>query len=393
MTQPASFKMSYRAVFHEPRGAVLNSWGGLGATFIRAIRRLGFDDQGIWGLGVSTRWFFLLVASLWERIPEKLRRRLPLQVIRFHSVRLHHWRLAERGFAGLSGLMSRSRLLVVDSNGSLSFPRRAVEDGFVAYMTKPQGRPIRWDIEGLRNARVVVSGGHDSTFPYQWDSRYAQTSPAEAEALIQSVRESGISRWYAENLTSYEPLFSPIPGGILPSPWRDSVRFVRSRPKRVPPKKMVFCAHRDKGGQRANPQFDVRRHVTALAEGPWEAFASIPEDYLSIAEFRRELRAHPFTLCVEGGGIDPSPKAFEALIQGSIPIIRESPLADAYRHFPVLVVSDWAAEALTEDVLVAQLAAVNRNWPDWFEVVQRLRLKYWANLVERESDTRRFARA
>ena len=371
---------------------MFNSWGGLGATFIRGIRRLGFDDQGIWGLGLTTRWLFVLLASLWERLPERFRRVMPVQVIRFHSVRLHHWRLAERGFSGLSGLMRRSDRLIVDSGDALVFRKKTARDGFVAYISKPQGSPVRWDVEELSSARIVVSGGHDSTFPYQWDSRYPQASVAEADALIESVRKSGVSRWYAENLTSYEPIFSPLPGGILPSPWRDSVRFIRSRPKRAPVKSMVFCAHRDKGSQRANPQFDVRRHVTALAEGPWRAFADIPEDYLSISEFRRELRAHPFTLCVEGGGIDPSPKAFEALIQGSIPIIRESPLADAYRHFPLLVVRDWAAEELTEDVLVAQLTAVNRNWPDWFEVVQRLRLKYWANLVEREFDTRRFAR-
>lgn len=367
---------------------MLNSWGGLGATFIRGIRRLGFDDQGIWGLGSATRWFFLLLAFWWESLPEQFRRVMPLQVIRFHSVRLHHWRLAEKGFAGLSGLMSRADRFVADSGDPLAFRRKGSSDRFVAYMTKPQGRPISWDVEELSSARIVVSGGHDSTFPYQWDSRYPQTSVPEADALIDSVRKSGVSRWYAENLTSYAPVFSPIPGGILPSPWRDSVRFVRSRPQRAPIKKMVFCAHRDKGSQRANPQFDVRRQVTALAEGPWRAFASIPDDYLSISEFRRELRAHPFTLCVEGGGIDPSPKAFEALIQGSIPIIRESPLADAYRHLPVLVVPDWTGEALTEEILTSHLEKMQDAWPRWFDVISRLSLTYWLTLIDDGRDTR-----
>ena len=367
---------------------MLNRWGGFGAAFIRAIRRLGFDDRGIWGLGLSTRWMFLSLASMFERIPEGVRRRLPFQVIRLHSLRLHHWRLAEKGYTGLSGLMKKARMVIVDLDRPLVFRRPSERANFVAYLAKPQGGPVNWQSEGLRSARVVVSGGHDSTFPYQWDSRYAQPSSAEAEALIESVRESGITRWYAENLTSYDPIFSPIAGGILPSPWRESVRLVRTKPRRLPTKKLVFCAHRDKGGQRANPQFDVRRDVTALAEGPWKDFAHVPDDYLSISEFRQELRSHPYTLCVEGGGIDPSPKAFEALIHGSIPIIRESPLADAYRHFPVLVVNDWAPDVLTEQFLLAHLQQVRSEWPDWFDVIDRLKLDYWLNLILGEAETR-----
>ena len=367
---------------------VLNRWGGFGAAFIRAIRRLGFDDRGIWGLGSSTRWGFLALASVFARIPLNVRRKLPFQVVRLHSLRLHHWRLAEEGFSGLSGLMRKARVVIVDLDGPVTFHNSSPSANFVGYLSKPQGKPVNWQSEGFTDARVVVSGGHDSTFPFQWDSRYAQPSDAAAEALIESVRESGITRWYAENLTSYDPIFSPVPGGILPSPWRDSVRLVRTKPRRLPTKKLVFCAHRDKGGQRSNAQFDVRRHVTALAEGAWKHFAHVPEDYLSISEFRQELRSHPFTLCVEGGGIDPSPKAFEALIQGSIPIIRESPLADAYRHFPVLVVEDWVADSLDINLLLDHREKIKSEWPDTFELIERLKLEYWLRLIQREADTR-----
>lgn len=356
--------------------------------FIRTIRRFGYDDVGIWGLGANTRWLFLFLARVWEKIPLNLRRRLPFQILQLHSVRLHNWRLSEQGFAGLSGIMARSARFVVDGGQTLVFTHDSTNPGFTGFFAKPQGKPLGTNAEVLGESRIVVSGGHDSTFPYQWDSRYARSSSAEAEELIEWVRHSHISRWYAENLTSYDPVFSPIPGGVLPSPWRDSVRFIRTRPVRSAPKNLVFCAHRDKGGQRANPQFDVRRHVTALAEGPWRAFTTIPEDYLSISEFRRELRAHPFTLCVEGGGIDPCPKAFEALLQGSIPIIKESPLADAYRHLPVLVVQDWSQEALSELDLQEALSRTQEEWPDWFSVLNRMKVRYWSELCVSGADTR-----
>jgi hypothetical protein len=100
------------------------------------------------------------------------------------------------------------------------------------------------------------------------------------------------------------------------------------------------------------------------------------------------LREHPFTLCVEGGGIDPSPKAFEALRQGSIPIIKNSPLADAYRRFPVLVVEDWLEESLSYDFLLTENDRIRGLWPDWFLVTERMKLSYWVELISRCEDTR-----
>ena len=49
----------------------------------------------------------------------------------------------------------------------------------------------------------------------------------------------------------------------------------------------------------------------------------------------------PFVLCVHGGGLDPSPKAWEAIMLGTIPIIQHSTLDDAYEQLPVVFVRSW----------------------------------------------------
>lgn len=49
-----------------------------------------------------------------------------------------------------------------------------------------------------------------------------------------------------------------------------------------------------------------------------------------------------FIACIHGGGIDPSPKAWEALMVGTIPIIQHSTLDDAYSRLPVMFVHDWS---------------------------------------------------
>ena len=230
-------------------GMLLNRFGGLGATVIRFIRRLGFDDIGIWKMGANTRWAFLLVASTWESLPAAWRRKIPFQIVRLHSVRLHHWRLSENGYKGLSGILSKSSEFLVQSERVRFFPRTSKRRTFLGLMAKPQGRPLPWQEESLLRAEIVVSAGHDSTFPHQWDTRYLQNTETDVHALVKSISRSSIRRWYAENLTSYEPVFSPLPGGVLPSPWRDSVRVVRTRPQVGYTGNRLFCAHRDRGGK------------------------------------------------------------------------------------------------------------------------------------------------
>ncbi len=45
--------------------------------------------------------------------------------------------------------------------------------------------------------------------------------------------------------------------------------------------------------------------------------------------------------CVHGSGIEPSPKAWEAVLIGCIPIIQHSTLDDAYEKLPVVFIHEW----------------------------------------------------
>lgn len=102
------------------------------------------------------------------------------------------------------------------------------------------------------------------------------------------------------------------------------------------------------------------------------------------ADFMAALEAHAFMLCVEGGGLDPSPKAWSALLHGAIPIIRDSPLVPAYARLPDVVVADWHEGALCPAKLARWHAAL-RPWfddPDARrEVLHRLSGDYWWRLI------------
>lgn len=81
---------------------------------------------------------------------------------------------------------------------------------------------------------------------------------------------------------------------------------------------------------RTGPQWEDRRRVRELCASEWRAFCAPARNATRPGpEFWRLLRSASFLLCVHGGGLDPSPKAWEALLMGTIPIIQHF----AGKHF------------------------------------------------------------
>jgi hypothetical protein len=61
-------------------------------------------------------------------------------------------------------------------------------------------------------------------------------------------------------------------------------------------------------------------------------------------------------------GIDPSPKAWETIMAGSIPIIQHTTLDDAYKHLPVAFVDNW--EQLLQPANHTVLEDMLKGWID-----------------------------
>jgi hypothetical protein len=66
---------------------------------------------------------------------------------------------------------------------------------------------------------------------------------------------------------------------------------------------------------------------------------------------------HQFIVCGHGGGLDPSPKAWESIKLGTIPIIEENPIIDAYSHLPIAWVKD-----LKDFMLWPNITTVLEEW-------------------------------
>ena len=243
---------------------------------------------------------------------------------------------------------------------------------------------------------VLISGSEDATLPVQIDSRW---SPfwADTRRIIEEIATSRhLRHWFVENLDSkFSDRVSPLPSGMVfpdneipVAPSLSGVPLLGPRPLKV------LCGHRVRAGK----QWDLRNSVNALATGPWSDFTTNLTREVTERDFARMMSEHSFVICTEGGGVDPSPKAWQALQHGAIPIIRRSALWEAYRELPCVAIDDWTEQSLSRERLELWKAELQARFDDddaRAELAHRLSSDFWwqkitssAQPIGRDADQR-----
>lgn len=231
----------------------------------------------------------------------------------------------------------------------------------------------------LNQPVVLFTASEDYTLPVQTDSRQPAWDRNLRE-MMEIVRSSALIKvWYTENLDTIVDKMHPIPLGCLPWNIPKLQEFMlQPVPKLSERPFKVICQHRNRGHR----QFADRRTVQKLCTGPWKSFVNYIPETRNHGEFLNTLRNHVFALCVHGGGIDPSPKAWEALCMGCIPIIQHSSLDEAYIHLPVAFVQDWTEQSLSTPILREWYQKLRPHFDEFQqrrEVLHRLSTNYWWN--------------
>lgn len=185
---------------------------------------------------------------------------------------------------------------------------------------------------------ILISGSEDITLPNQVDKRWPPLAEEHKSKLNRIASHPLLQKWFCENLDEkFHDKVHPLPVGHVPSasaPERTSTPIWEPTEARS---KSILCAHRVRKGE----QWALRDSVTRVAHEHWSDYCTIVETSVSSSEFDSLLQRHCFVLCVEGGGLDPSPKAWRALLHGAVPIIRDTATAEAYAGLPVVKISDW----------------------------------------------------
>lgn len=191
---------------------------------------------------------------------------------------------------------------------------------------------------------VLVSSGSDMTIPRGvLDSRYRNQRGFDQDggfgfrALVDDPR---VIHWFIENHDYDHPKISSLPTGMPPDVTNSipsSIHPLSERPLRF----LLIDRVREGTGQ----WFD-RWNVSEMCKNSLYCqrpfYGSQAFDGTTHQDFVDNIVSLPFVLCVHGGGIDPSPKAFEAIFLGTIPIIKRGFIDDAYGQLPVAWVDDWS---------------------------------------------------
>ena len=237
---------------------------------------------------------------------------------------------------------------------------------------------------------TLISGSEDVTLPDQTDKRWPEYNEAEAAAISKILASPFLVKWFAENLSrKTHAKLEPLPVGfVLDGEQTDGAVAV---PEAVPPlsdrKNLLLCAHMIRAGD----QWETRRRVSTIAKREWGDFTTILDKPVDRAAFSELLQSHAFVLCVEGGGLDPSPKAFEAILHGAVPIIRRSCISKAYQSLDCFEIEDWSAPQISRDRLENQKNDLIDLGKDAFreDKLEKLTLDHWwatITAVARSSD-------
>ena len=196
---------------------------------------------------------------------------------------------------------------------------------------------------------TLVSGSEDVTIPTQTDLRWRSYNDRERTNLSKISKHPLLRHWYAENLDAdMGEKVTALPLGMVLLPGQGPEIAVPSWPKRACRPLTVFCGHRIRKG----PQWEQRRQVTNLGKRHWQPWCTIIENDLPEPDFFQLAQKHGFIICAGGGGIDPSPKAWQALLHGVIPIIKSSHVATAYSELPCVIIDDWTLDCLSPEKLM-----------------------------------------
>lgn len=235
---------------------------------------------------------------------------------------------------------------------------------------------------------VLITGSEDITIPNQLDQRWRKFDTVEQDLILYMLNHPLLVRWFAENLDNdRHPRFSPLPlGMVFPQGYPKEGVAVATAPPLAQRPLRVLCGHRVRMG----PQWNLRRTVSRLAQTSWSEWCTHLDKDVSEQDYMGLVESHAFVICAEGGGLDPSPKAWEVMLRGAIPIMRRTPTTAAYATLPVAFVSDWGPKALTHKKLQdwhAKLCPVQDTPALRKELVDKLGIDFWWDKISAAVDS------
>ncbi len=165
--------------------------------------------------------------------------------------------------------------------------------------------------------------------------------------------------WLATNLDGYDhPKLHPIPFGIANSfySYGHIPTFEKVLAKKLPKSILLYM----------NISFNHPERKKAYNYFIDKPFCKAVSDRLQLEDYLDDIARAKFIVSPRGNGEDCF-RTWEALLFGTIPIVKSSPLNPVYEHLPIIIVKEW--EEVTEEFL-------EKKWEEMSSQTFRLEKMY-----------------
>lgn len=189
------------------------------------------------------------------------------------------------------------------------------------------------------------------------------------------LNDNKIIAWFAVNTDiSNHPKLIPIPIGIANAycPKIGDCRLLDQLRSHLPSEKkhllyVNFLTN-------TNPERKILEDSFAKKIFCYNAQRKSWPDYLI------DMGQSKFVLCPHGNGLDCH-RTWEALLMGSIPIVKTSTLDPLYKNLPILIIQNWSE--ITEELLNKKYAEITSNSYN----LERLFAPYWIDQIKKLQST------
>ena len=230
---------------------------------------------------------------------------------------------------------------------------------------------------------VLVSGNEDTTLP--------DDIPDKTREILNSPN---LIHWYAQNLTKHDdPKLTAIPIGLdyhtiaehksgyewwgdkqTPTQQEKFLTDLEKKPFEQRERK-IYCnfmnSIRGKYGEK-----DRREALDQISN---ELLVK-EEKQIPRNETWKQITKYAFVASPHGNGLDCH-RTWEALVLGSIPIVKTSPLDGLYEELPVLIVNNWSD--VNQQLLDSTLDSFSKRNFNY----DKLKLSYWMHMIKESANT------
>lgn len=207
---------------------------------------------------------------------------------------------------------------------------------------------------------------------------YIMVTAGEARDLVAKdqlayLDDEKVIAWFAlhHDCKEFHSKFHQIPIGLYQDKKyykpRKKLTQMYAELRRAPKDKLLYSNYGDLKGLKPE-----RAEMDDFFED--KDYCFVVKKRIPFLEYMKEMSAFKFALSPRGYGPDTY-RTWEALMVGTIPIVRTSQLDRLYANLPILIIKDW--EEITEGFLKKKYKEITKKkWP-----IDKLFMEYWERAI------------